>query len=74
MKMFIFKLIWRETPLNSSYIFLLDMNFENVIVGLHVLIISSMLSKFWENKKSITMSSIKYLNFQFFGSKIMHKK
>ena len=46
MKMFIFKLIWRETPLNSSYIFLLDMNFENVIVGLHVLIISSMLSKF----------------------------
>ena len=50
MKMFIFKLIWRETPLNSSYIFLLDMNFENIIIGLHVLIISSMHEKYQENQ------------------------
>ena len=30
---------------------LLDVNFENLIVGLHILIISSLLAKFQENKK-----------------------
>jgi len=38
---------------NSLYIFLLDINFENIIVGLHILIISFMLSKFQKDQKSI---------------------
>ena len=50
---------------NSLYIFLLDVNFENIIVGLHVLIISFMLAKFQRDQKSISMLSIKYLNFKF---------
>ena len=41
------------------------MNFKNLIVMLHVLIILFMLAKFQKDKKSITMSSIKCLNFQF---------
>ena len=59
--------------LNSSYNFLLDVNFENLTIGLH-LIISSILVKFQEDQKSIIISSIKYLNFKFFWSKVMHKK
>ena len=38
---------------NSLYIFLLDVNFENIIVQLHVLIISFMLAKFQRDQKSI---------------------
>ena len=57
-----------------SYIFLLGVNFENLIVGLYVLIISSMLAKFQENQILIAMSSIKCLNFKFLWSKIMHRK
>ena len=34
---------------NSSYIFLLGMNFKNLTVGLHILIMFSMLAKFQEN-------------------------
>ena len=44
---------------NLSYIFILSVKFENIIVGLHVLIISFMLAKFQENKKSIAISSNK---------------
>ena len=43
-KRFLSKLVWRN-PSNSLYIFLLDMNFENPIVVLHILIISSILAK-----------------------------
>ena len=50
---------------NSSYIFILSVNFENLIVKLHVLIISLMLTKFQENQRSITMSSNKCYNFKF---------
>ena len=45
---------------NSSYIFILTVNFENLIVGLHVLILLFMFAKFQENHKSIAMSSNKY--------------
>ena len=46
-------------------IFLLDLNFEKSISGLHFLFISFILAKFLENQKLIAMSSIKYLNFKF---------
>ena len=35
-----------KSPTNSSYIFILNMNFENLIVELHVLIISFILANF----------------------------
>ena len=35
--------------LYSSYIILLDVNFENLIIELHVLIISSILAEFQKN-------------------------
>ena len=38
--------ILKRNPSNSSYIFLLDMNLENITIGLHVFIISSMLARF----------------------------
>ena len=41
------------------------MNFENLTVRLHVLIISLMLIKFQENKKSIVMLSNKGYKFKF---------
>jgi len=46
---------------NSSYIFLLDVNFENLTIRLHIFIISSMhmLAKFQEDKKLIAIFSIK---------------
>ena len=44
---------------NLSYIFILNVKFENLTIGLHVLIISFMLAKFQEDQKSITMSSNK---------------
>ena len=46
-------------------IYLLDVNFENLTIILHVLIISSMLTKFQKDQRSIVMPSIKYLNFKF---------
>ena len=55
-------------------IYLLDVNFENLTIRLHVLIISSMLTKFQKDQRSIVMPSIKYLNFKFLWVKIMHKK
>ena len=54
----------RNLP-NSSYIFLLDVNFENLTIGLYVFIISSMLAKFQEDQISIAMTSIKFLNSKF---------
>ena len=41
---------------NLSYIFILSVKFENLTVGLHVLIISFMLAKFQEDQRSIAMS------------------
>ena len=50
---------------NSSYIFILSVNFENLTVKLYVLIISLMLTKFQENQRSIAMLSNKCYNFKF---------
>ena len=58
------------TPIN---IYLLDMNFEKFTVRLHFLLKSLTLAKFSENQRLITMSLIKYLNFKFLQSKMMHK-
>ena len=54
-----------KNPTNSSYIFILSVNFENLIIRLHILIISLILTKFQENQKSIVMSSNKCYNFKF---------
>ena len=43
-------------PSNFSHIFLLDVNFENLTIGLHALIIPFMFTKFQEDQKSIAMS------------------
>ena len=45
--------------------FLLSVNFENLTVGLHVFIVSSMFEKFQEDQTLIAMSSIKCLNIKF---------
>ena len=45
---------------------LLNVNFDKSTIGLRFLFISSMLSKFLENQKSITMLLMKCLNFKFF--------
>ena len=52
---------------------MLEVNFENLIVGRNVFIIFFMLTKFQKYKKLITMASIKYFNFNFFYYKIIHK-
>ena len=54
-----------RNPTNSSYIFILSVNFENLTVRLHVLITFKILTKFQENQRSIAMSSNKYYNFKF---------
>ena len=54
-----------RNPTNSSYIFILSVNFENPTVKLHILITSKMLTKFQENQRSIAMSSNKCYNFKF---------
>ena len=41
------------------------MNFEKLIIDLHILIIFFMFMEFQENKKLIVISSIKCLNFNF---------
>jgi len=43
-------------PSNFSHIFLLDINFENLIIELHALIIPFIFAKFQEDQKSIDMS------------------
>jgi len=40
------------------------------MIGLYIFLISSILAKFQENQRSIVMSSIKSLNFEFLYSKI----
>ena len=54
-----------RNPTNSSYIFILSVNFENLTVRLHVPIKSLMLIKFQENQILIAMSSNKCYNFKF---------
>ena len=39
--------------LNSIYIYILDVNFENITVELHILIISFMFAKFQRDQRSI---------------------
>ena len=48
-----------RNPLNLSYIFILSVKFENLTIGLHVVIISFMFAKFQEDQISIAMSSKK---------------
>ena len=50
---------------NSSYIFILNVNFENLTTKLHVPIKSLMLTKLQENQRSIAMSLNKCYNFKF---------
>ena len=59
---------------NLSYISILSVKFENLTVGLHVLIISFMLAKFQEDQRSIVMLSIKWLNYKFCDIKFCIKK
>ena len=63
-----------RNPTNSSYIFVLNVNFENLTVRLYVFITSLMLTKFQENQKSIVMSSNKCYNINFLYSKVVYKK
>ena len=60
--------------INSSYIFILSVNFENLTVRLHVLITSLMLTKFQENQRSIAMLLNKYYYIKFLYSKVVYKK
>ena len=46
-------------------IFLLKMNFDKFTIGLHLLLISSMLAKFLENQNLIVMPLINCLNCKF---------
>ena len=63
-----------RNPTNSSYIFVLNVNFENLTVRLYVFITSLMLTKFQENHRSIVMSSNKCYNINFLYSKVVYKK
>ena len=58
---------------NPPQIFLLKMNFDKYTIGLHFLLIFSILAKFLENQRSITMLSIKCLNTSFCNLKIYIK-
>ena len=51
---FIFKQVWRK--MLQKYMLILSVNFENIIVGLHVIIIFFILAKFPEFQRSIAMS------------------
>ena len=60
--------------LHSIFLFI-GVNFDKSISsGLHFLFISSILTKFFEYQRSITISPIKCLNFKFFRFKIIYKK
>ena len=63
-----------RNPTNSSYIFVLNVNFENLTVRLYVLITSLMLTKFQENQRAVVMSSNKCYNINFLYSKVVYKK
>ena len=53
---FLSKTSLERNPSNLSYIFILSVKFENLTVGLNVLIISFILAKFQKNQRSITIS------------------
>ena len=50
------------------------MNFGKSTIGLHFFLKSSILAKFQKDQISIATSSLKFLNFKFLLSKIIHKK
>ena len=50
------KISLEKNPTNSSYIFILSVNFKNLTTKLHVFITSLMLTKFQEDPRSIAMS------------------
>ena len=54
-------------------IFLLKMNFDKFTIGLHLLLISSMLAKFLENQNLIVMPLINCLNCKFCSLKLCIK-
>ena len=59
------KQVFQQTICVCVYIYiLLDMNFGKSTIKLHFLIMSSMLAKILEDKKSIAMSAIKCLYFK----------
>ena len=61
-----FQIILERNPSNSFYIFLLDVDFENLTVELHILIIFFILAKFQKKKNvSIIMLTINCLHFLF---------
>ena len=60
-----FQISLRKNLTNSSYIFILNINFENLTVRLHILITFLILIKFQENQISIVMSLNKCYNFKF---------
>jgi len=47
-----------RNPTNSSYIFILSMNFENLTIRLHVIIIFFILVKFLENQRQLLYHQI----------------
>ena len=61
-----------RNPQTHPISFLFNVNFENIIIGLHVFIIFSILTNFQEYQRSISILSNKCLNFKFPWSKIMN--
>ena len=53
---FFFQINLEKTFINTSYISILSMNFENIIFRLHVFIIFFMHVKFQEDQRSIVIS------------------
>jgi len=49
--------LWRNTS-NSHYILLLNVNFENLIVGFHILYVFNTHVKFHSNRMLFTIQSI----------------
>ena len=54
-----------RNPQIPPIFFLFDVNFQNLIIGLHVFIIFSILAKFQKYQRSIAILLNKYLNFKF---------
>ena len=55
---FLFKLLWRKTFQTLFFFFLLDVNFENITIGLHVLYILNTYVKFCSNWMLFIIQSI----------------
>ena len=62
-----------RNPQIPPIFFLFDVNFQNLIIELHVFIIFSILAKFQKYQRSIAILLNKCLNFKFLWSKIMNK-